>query len=251
MPLRVVRDVMGMPVTIEVRDPDALPSAIDEAFADLVSIDRLFSPFLTDSAVSRINAGQLRPTEAGPLVDEVLGLCGRYERATDGYFSAWSAGRLDPSGLVKGWAIARACAILDRHGCRHYFVDGAGDVQTRGSSESGPWRVGIRHPIERDKVARVILASDLAVATSGTYEKGLHILDPHSGRPATDLLSLTVIGPGILEADVYATAAFAMGHRALDFIERQTGFEAYAIAPDLVARWTTGFDAFCDVARGA
>ena len=104
---------------------------------------------------------------------------------------------------VKGWAIARAAALLDEHGYRDYYVDAAGDVRTRGIARPGcPGAVGIRHPVERDKSARVVLATDLAVATSGTYEKGAQIYDPHTGQPATALLSLTVIGPSILDADV-------------------------------------------------
>ncbi len=237
---------MGMPITIDVRDAAVLERTFEEVFDELVRIDRLFSPFLADSAVSRINAGTLRPGEAGPLIAEVIARCRGYEVETGGYFSAWAGGRFDPSGLVKGWALARACAILDLHGHRDYFVDGAGDVRTRGESEPGtPWRVGVRHPVERDKVVRVVVASDLAVATSGTYEKGAHIVDPHTGRPATALVSLTVVGPDIVAADVYATAAFAMGLAGLAFVEGRPGYEAYAIEPTLRGSWTTGFDALC------
>lgn len=240
---------MGMPITIDVRDPRADAAVLDAIFADLRSVDALFSPFKDDSVVSRINAGEAAADVASPVVAEVLELCRTYEKETDGYFSAWRKGRLDPSGLVKGWALARAVAILDAHGYGDYFVDGAGDVFARGRPSAGErWRVGIRHPVERDKVARVVLATDLAVATSGTYEKGAHIYDPHDGEPVRSLLSMTVIGRSILEADVFATAAFAMGLAGLEFIEAREGYEAYAIDPDLRAHRTSGFDAYCDPA---
>lgn len=234
--------LMGdMPFTVEVAG-GADPAVLDAVFAELRSVDRAFSPFIPESAVSRINAGSLREDDADPLVREVLELCRTYEVATCGYFSAWASGQLDPCGLVKGWAIERACEILERAGYRSYFVDGGGDVQTRGERAPGrPWRVGIRHPVRRDRVVEVLEATDLAVATSGTYEKGAHIRDPHTGRAATDLVSLTVVGPDIVAADVYATAAFAMGHGGLGFIESVPGYEALAIDRDLFSASTSGF----------
>jgi FAD:protein FMN transferase len=237
---------MGMPVTIDVRDARVGAPALEEAFADLRRIDALCSPFIRDSEVSRIDRGELLPRDAGPEVRTVLDLCERYRRATGGWFSAWIGGRFDPSGLVKSWAMDRASGILERHGARNYVLDAGGDVVARGSRGDGePWRVGIRHPVRRDRVARVLLATDLAVATSGTYEKGAHVLDPHTGRAATGLLSVTVAGPDIVEADVHATAALAMGRPGLELVEALPGYEAYAIFPDLTASWTTGFDALC------
>src|ERR1700730_3619726 len=245
--MRRVQEVMGMPVTEQVVDVAAKGEALDKVFDDFSLLDRTFSPFLVESDVSRINRGELQLEDASPLVNQAIDLCRLYERATDGYFSAWIAGRFDPSGLVKGWAIDRACSILDRYGYRDFFVDAGGDVQTHGrNSEGGPWRVGVRHPVERNKVARVVLASGLAVATSGTYEKGEHILDPHTGKPANALVSFTVVGPDILQADVYATAGFAMGVSGLEFVSRTTGYEAYAIDKTLRAIFTAGFEALCD-----
>jgi FAD:protein FMN transferase len=245
--VRRTTDVMGMPVTVDVRDPEAATAALDEVYADLAWVDSVFSTYRPGSAISRINDGTLSIERSEPVVRDVLALCDRYERETDGYFSAWREGRFDPSGLVKGWAIERAAAILDRHGYADYFVDAAGDVRTRGhAGPDSPWRVGIRHPIERDKVVRVIHATDLAVATSGTYEKGAHIFDPHTGEPATDLLSLTIVGPDIVTADVLATAVFAMGHAGLAFVEDREGYEAYAIDPQLRGHWTSGFDRYCE-----
>jgi thiamine biosynthesis lipoprotein len=245
--MRRTEDVMGMPITVDVRDANASEGALDEVYADLVRIDRMFSPFLPGSEISRIRDGRLALEGADPRVRDVLELCRVFEGETEGYFSAWHDGKLDPSGLVKGWAIARAAAVLDARGHRDYFIDAGGDVMTRGHSAPGErWRVGIRHPVERDKVARVLLVTDLAVATSGTYEKGGHIYDPHTGAPATGLLSMTVVGPSILAADVYATASFAMGLAGLDFIERHAGYEAYAIDLELRGHWTTGFDDHCE-----
>ena len=234
---------MGMPITVDVRDG---AGDLDAVFAELRRIDALFSPFQPNSAVRRINDGRLRIADAEADVARVVELCDAYEIRTRGFFSAWLGTTLDPSGLVKGWAIARACAILDAQGHRSYFVDAGGDVQTRGDNGTGePWRVGIRHPVARASVVRVVVGRDVAVATSGTYEKGSHITDPHTGKPVEDLVSLTVVGPSILEADVQATAAFAMGRQALAYIETVPGYEAYAIGPDLRASWTSGFDACC------
>jgi thiamine biosynthesis lipoprotein len=241
--MRRTEDVMGMPVTVDVRDGDA---PLDDVFAELRRIDAVFSPFAADSVIGRINAGRLPIDDADGEVSSVLALCDAYEASTGGFFSAWRGGVLDPSGLVKSWAIARACAILDERGHRSYFVDAGGDVRTRGHNGHGePWRIGIRHPVKRATVVRVVIGHELAVATSGTYEKGRHIVDPHTGAPAGDLVSLTVIGPDIVEADVQATAAFAMGAGALPYLEALPGYEAYAIDAALRGMWTSGFDAWC------
>ena len=235
-----------MPVAVQIVDELADERWLDEVYGDFVALDEVFSPFRSESAVSRINRGELLEADSGQLVRQAMHLCRLYEQATNGYFSAWLGGTFDPSGLVKGWAIDRATSILAQKGCRNFFVDAGGDVQVRGGrGDGGPWRVGIRHPVSRDRVARVIEARDLAVATSGTYEKGGHILDPHTQRAVSHLISFTVIGPDILQADVYATAGFAMGEGGLGFIDRVPGYEAYAIDRNLIASWTSGFDRHC------
>jgi len=239
-----------MPVTVHVADAGARNAAIDAVFEDFTLLDRTFSPFIRASAVSRINQGELRSEDAGQLVNQAIDLCRLYEQATDGFFSAWIDGQFDPSGLIKGWAIDRGCSILESSGYRNYYVDAGGDVQTRGQNDGASWRVGIRHPVERDKVVRVVLASGLAVATSGTYEKGQHILDPHTREPVDTWLSFTVVGPDILQADVLATACFAMGIAGLDFVSHRAGYEAYAIDKQLCAAYTPGFDAMSDSVQG-
>jgi thiamine biosynthesis lipoprotein len=198
----VERRIMGMPVRVHGADGDAAA-----VFEWLRWVDATFSTYRADSEVCRLDRGELAPPDAHPLVREVLERCEALRERTGGYFDARAGGRLDPSGLVKGWAVDRAAALLDAAGCRRFCIDAGGDVVLRG----GPWRVGIRHPRRRRKVAAVIAVTDAAVATSGAYERGDHIIDPVAGRPADGALSVTIVGRDLATADAYATAAFAMG----------------------------------------
>lgn len=243
--MRRTAEVMGgMPFTIDV--PSATDDDLFEPLFELLrGIDRTFSPFIGSSEISRINSWVLAERDASPEVREVLALCREFQGRTRGFFSAWDCGRLDPCGLVKGWAIARVADALDRAGYESYIVDGAGDVFVRGERSRGrPWRVGIRHPVERHRVVGVVHARDRAVATSGTYEHGHHIRDPHTGARARELVSFTVIGPDIVAADAYATAGFAMGRAGLAFVEELEGYEALAMDADLQSASTRGFDAY-------
>jgi FAD:protein FMN transferase len=203
---RRVEHVMGMPVVV---DADVGPRVLDRVFAWLRFADATFSTYRADSEVCRLDRGELALGDAHPLVREVLARCERLRVATSGYFDVRAGGRLDPSGLVKGWAVDRAGALLDAAGARRFCIEAGGDVLLRG----GPWRVGVRHPRERERLAAVLSLSDAAVATSGTYERGEHIVDPHRGRPPSGTLAVTLLGRDLATADAYATAAFAMGGR--------------------------------------
>jgi thiamine biosynthesis lipoprotein len=202
---------MGIPVGIDVRDP-VDPAALDRAFGALRRIDATFSTFVPDSEINRLDAGRLAPGDASPDVRAVLARCAALTRRTAGAFDVYATGRLDPSGFVKGWAVEVAAAILAEAGARNLCVHAGGDVLVRGERAPGrPWRVGVQHPRRRDRVAAVLAARDLGVATSGAYERGPHVIDPRSGRPPAGVLSVTVAGPDLGIADAYATAAFAMG----------------------------------------
>jgi len=148
--------------------------------------------------------------------------------ARPGYFDVRAGGRLDPSGLVKGWAVAGAAARLAAAGARDLFIDAGGDIATRG----GSWRIGIRHPLDRGRLAAALEGSDLAVATSGEYERGRHVVDPHTGRPPEGLLSVTVVGPDVAAADAYATAAFAMGAAGPAWAATLPAYDAVCITAD-------------------
>lgn len=209
----VTRAVMGMPVTIEIRTP--LPSGraerlLAQAFTWLSWVDATFSTYLPESQVSRIGRDELDPRHAHPAVREVIAACDMLAAATGGYFDVLATGRFDPSGYVKGWAAERVSRVLHAGGAVDHCVDAGGDVRVRGlSAPHTGWRVGIRDPAGR--VVQVVGSRDLAVATSGGYERGRHIRDPVNGGGAAGLASVTVIGPDLGVADAYATALFAGG----------------------------------------
>jgi FAD:protein FMN transferase len=226
--------VMGMPVTAHVRDPGFAPEGLDAAFAWLREVDARFSTYRRDSEISRLDAGTLALADAAPTVREVLARCDALRSETDGYFDARARGALDPSGLVKGWALDRAAALVDADAL---CLDGGGDLVLRG----GPWRVGIRHPRERDRLCAVLELQDGAVATSAAYERGEHIADPHTGRPPRGVLSVTVTGPDLATADAYATAAFAMGAGGAAWTAGLRGYEAMTVLASDRVLSTAGF----------
>jgi thiamine biosynthesis lipoprotein len=235
-----VRDIMGIPIGIDVREPSGID--VEPAFAWLREVDATFSTYREDSEISRLDRGEIGLSECRPEVDEVLTRCLALERETDGYFSVRPAGRLDPSGLVKGWAVAGAAQRLEASGARSFCINAGGDVVARGRpAPDRPWRVGIRHPEELEQLAMVLEVENVAVATSGHYERGAHILDPHTGRPPAGLLSVTIVGPDLATADAYATAAFAMGAGGPDWTATLAGYDAMCITDDHRVLTTPGF----------
>jgi thiamine biosynthesis lipoprotein len=227
---------MGMPVIVDVRDDDVPDGALEHVFEWLHHVDATFSTYKADSEISRINRGELAEADASADVRDVLARCEELRVETGGYFDvrAASPDSLDPSGLVKGWAVDRAAEILERAGLRNFAVNAGGDMRLRGrAAPAWSWRVGIQHPLRPDAVARVIETQELAVATSGEYERGEHVLDPHTRRPPSGILSVTVVGADLGTADAYATAAFAMGAEgAIRWTARLRGYEAMTILVD-------------------
>jgi len=235
-----VRHIMGIPIAIDLRDPEGVD--LEVAFAWLREVDATFSTYREDSEISRLDRGDLRLADCRPEVDEVLTRCMALDRETGGAFSVRPAGRLDPSGLVKGWAVARAAERLAAAGARRFCINAGGDIVAHGRpAPDRPWRVGIRHPEDIEQLAAVLGLEDLAVATSGEYEQKGHIVDPRTGRPPTGLLSVTIVGPDLGTADAYATAAFAMGPEGPAWTATLQGYDAMCITSDHRVLETSGF----------
>lgn len=223
-----VEQIMGMPIVVEIRDGDADPRLFDDLFDWFRWVDETFSTYKPESEVSRIARGELAVEDAHRDVAVVLARCEELRVETNGYFDAYAAGSLDPSGFVKGWAVDRAADLLDAASVRDYAASAGGDMRVRGE-----WKVGIQHPLEHRAIAAVVEARDLAVATSGEYARGQHVVDPHTGAAPDGVLSVTITGADLATADAYATAAFAMGARiAPHWVARLRGYGAMVVLSD-------------------
>ena len=284
---------MGMPIIIDVRDPDVDPAALDRAFDWLRWVDDTFSTYKPDSQICRLNRGELALSDAHPDVRAVLARCEQVREDAGGYFDARAhflaaggatrassrvvaeesaaltsppdglairraeympgiagdgslalgATPVDPSGLVKGWSVERAAEILEAGGALNYYINAGGDIRVRGRPAimQPYWRIGIQHPLQRHQVAAVVEVGDAAIATSGAYERGEHILDPYTGRSPSGILSVTIVGPDLATADAYATAAFAMGEAGPAWTARLSGYQAMTIRADGTVLSTMGF----------
>jgi thiamine biosynthesis lipoprotein len=236
---------MGMPITVEILDPDVTPAVLDEVFDYFRVIDEIFSTYKETSEISRINRGEIGPAGYSEAMRTIFELSEQTKRQTHGYFDIERDGRLNPSGIVKGWAVQQAIQRLKVAGRRDFYIDAGGDIQVNGTKEGRLWRVGIRNPFERREIVKVLAISDRGVATSGTAVRGQHIYNPFQPeRALLDVVSLTVIGQDVYEADRFATAAFAMERAGITFIEALPGFEGYMIDADAHATYTSGFERY-------
>ena len=236
---------MGMPITIEVVDPMVTPDDLDHIFTYFVSVDETFSTYKETSEISRINRGELPASQASASVQTILALCEQTKKDTHGYFDIQRDGIVDPSGIVKGWAVQHAAQMLEERGFHHFYVNAGGDIQVAGNKHGKLWRIGIRNPFNRGENVKVLALTDRGVATSGTAIRGQHIYNPYQpDTPILEIVSLTVIGPNVYEADRFATAAFAMGRKGIQFLEKLPGFEGYLIDAQARATFTSGFERY-------
>jgi thiamine biosynthesis lipoprotein len=241
---RHAEHVMGTVVSFDVPDRAGDPrgdGSLGQAVRWLHWVDATFSPYRDDSDVSRFARGSVLLTDCVPELAEVLEACATISARSGGYFTTTPGGTFDPSGYVKGWAIERAAALLTAAGSAEHSVNGGGDVQCTGDRL---WRVGIADPLRPGRLALVVAGRDFAVATSGVAERGAHIIDPHTGQPPAALASITVVGARLAETDAYATAAFAMGSAARDWVESLDGYQAFAVTATGATWQTSGFSAY-------
>jgi FAD:protein FMN transferase len=236
--------IMGMPITIEIVD-----RSTKKHFSDLFDyfreIDNRFSTYKKDSEISQINNG-LPESRWSSEMRAVLALCEQTRKQTKGYFNIIHNGLKDPSGLVKGWAVDKAADMLLQKKITNFYIEAGGDIQVHGKDFGNKsWTIGIRNPFNIDQIIKSLAIKSEGVATSGTYIRGQHIYNPfYPSRTIDRVRSLTVIGPNVYEADRFATAAFAMGDKGIEFIESTSGLEGYMVTDDQLATYTSGFERY-------
>jgi len=207
-------------------DKSSLVKAIDEVENFFFQVDRDFSTFKVDSQVALIRRGELEISNASEYVQQVWALCEFSRDITLGAFDPWkAAGGFDPSGLVKGWAAEVGAQMLVEAGCENVLINASGDIVLRGGQPNDdgvkkPWNIGISSPDDVEKFVKIFDVTDGSVATSGDYEKGAHIVDPHTGLIAIGARSASVIGPDGALCDALATALMVDGIDAEKWIGR-------------------------------
>jgi thiamine biosynthesis lipoprotein len=242
-----VEAVMGTVISIDVHDEVAGRPGLREVLDWFHHVDRTFSPYRADSAVTRLGRGELRSEWVDPDVREVLRTCDDLRDRTGGTFDVWAVPApngttFDPCSYVKGWSVEVAAARLEAAGLSRFCLNAGGDVLVRGTPADGPaWRIGIRDPHRGGGVVRVVeLGGRGAVATSGTYERGAHLVDPRTGERPADVASATVVGPDLGVADAYSTALFVLGPDGLGWLAGEPGYDGVLVHHDGQVRATAG-----------
>ena len=251
----VVEPVMGTVVTVQVRgrttDDPAVRERVDAAMAAVVARmrddERVFSTYRPDSDVSLLRDGLRGLDDVDPRVREVEALCRRLRDDTGGVFDAWWRGWFDPTGVVKGWSVDAASAALGElltvPGIEAAAVNAGGDMRLlRAPGSDHVWNVGVADPEDPAAVLATISLPEGAVATSGTAERGAHLIDPRSERPVRGLVSATVVADTLTVADVWATVAAVTGIDDLDAVRAAPVASGIVWSDGRVRRWASGVE---------
>jgi thiamine biosynthesis lipoprotein len=242
-----LEEVMGTVVVFDLYvestiDGEVIDSLVERARSSLHHADDLFSTWKTESAVSKLRRGVATLDDMPEDVRDVLTLCASARDVSQGWFNPWAMpGGVDPTGYVKGWAAQRALRAFDHDGIVGAMVNAAGDIATRGRpGVNAPFRIGVTDPGAHGRLACVVDVH-AAIATSGTYERGQHLIDPFSGRSGARAASASVVGPDLGIADALATALAVAGREFLELLEDVPDYEGLAFESDGSWSCTTRF----------
>jgi thiamine biosynthesis lipoprotein len=243
---RRIEHLMGMPISLALRGRHASSVAGDEAWQavikELRQVDVIFSVYRSDSIINRLDRGELTIADCPAVVAEVIELGQEAERVSDGAFSiklptdGFGDGRrrLDPSGVVKGWAAQRASRFLAALDDTDFCLSAGGDIVCHTADPGrAAWRIGIEHPRDPNTLIAAVPIRSGGIATSGTARRGAHLVDPRTGREPNGVASVTVIASSLTWADIDATAAYVQGGDAARWLQTRPIRSALVV-------WTDG-----------
>jgi thiamine biosynthesis lipoprotein len=263
------RPAMGTLVSISAlgRSQGLIDDAIGQAFAEMDRLIAIFSRFEPASALTALNdVGRLDgpPPELAHVVSHAL----RYHALTQGAFDITVEPLLHPDanraaalalvgaehvtaskrairfgregmgvtldGIAKGYIIDAMARALSASGVRHFLINAGGDIRAAGTRENGrPWTVGVWDPDAPGLFPDIIHLTDAAVATSGKYARGDHIVDAATGRSPNHHRSVSALAPTTIAADALATALFVLdAARGLALVESLAHCECLILDSD-------------------
>lgn len=239
---RYVEHVMNMPISLALRGRHAADNAgrhaWDRVMEELGEVDRIFSTYRDDSFISRLARDEIALDQCPSQVAEVMRLGQQAEIESGGAFSIWRPNAdgnltLDPSGVVKGWAVERAAQHLRILAGTDFCLSAGGDMVCRTlNAEAEPWQIGIEDPFDPTRICAIVPVSNGAVATSGAAHRGHHITDARTDTIPHAVASVTVIADSLTWADIDATAAYALGAQASPWLARRSGRSAIVVWAD-------------------
>ena len=235
--------IVDVDIASSVVSEDGLNQGMQQVIDFCKQVDTNFSTYIDTSWVTRLRTNKVEISSCPPTVQEVWELCLQAKHLTDGAFDPWAVeGSFDPSGLVKGWAADKCADMLVSLGIEHVQVNAAGDLTLRGGFYDGvdkPWSIGVINPDNKKEVVKVFAIIDGAIATSGAYERGAHISDPHTGMIAIGAKSATVVGPDGWLCDAMATAVMVGGTDSAKWFSQAElhGYQVFAIDRHEQSAW--------------
>ncbi len=224
-----VHHAMGTAFSFVIADDNTPGSKIEKALAmacsEIDSLDNRFSPWKSESELSRYNRGEVKLPS--PLFIEVVEECERAKALTAGFFDPWALGvKFNPTGIVKGWSAKRALSILIEAGIEGGVVNAGGDICV---IPGRSYLIGVQDPFNSGEMLGAVEVTD-AVATSGSYERGDHIVNVKGGTITT--IAATIMGQDLTLLDAFATALIAGGSEVLTLVSKLNELAAMIVKND-------------------
>jgi len=241
-----LEEVWGTVVIMEVRG-DVLGENVEADLAQaakfLHQVDDWFSTYRIDTPISALRMGFAELGQMPEVIQQVLEQCAEIRDLTGGAFDPWAVpGGVDPSGYVKGWAADVVADRLVELGFQNVSINAAGDLSCRGmQAPNQTWIVGIRHPFDNQALVGTTELLNTAMATSGEYERGKHIINPFTKDRQLSLVSASVVGPDGGLADALATALLIVGLDGVAWFQEFPDWSGFLVDSETVHTFGPAF----------